>query len=341
MYANLARLNLPYAEAVFDISYFRNNPLPFYMLAHELYPGQFRPTIAHCFIRLLSDKGMLLKLFTQNIDCLEREAGVPDHKIVEAHGSFARQRCIECKTPYPDDLMREIVRKAEVPHCITPQCNGLVKPDIVFFGEQLPEEFFKSRSLPSAADLCIIMGTSLSVQPFASLPAFAAEGVPRILINKERVGDLGTRPDDVLILGDCDQGVRQLASALGWLDELEALWRTSQPDLTEGKQDLEKIKTKDQILTDEIVKLTDEIDKSLKISNDHTAWVRQSLPEKHVILEPSKEGQHVPLGDDKTDERECGQVLSNTNSSSTTQDQIKKPSQSELRHLFPHLNEEP
>src|SRR6266496_3375033 len=82
LYANLARLNLPFAEAVFDISYFRNNPLPFYTLAQELYPGKYRPTITHSFIRLLQDKGHLLKLFTQNIDCLEREAGVHDEYIV-------------------------------------------------------------------------------------------------------------------------------------------------------------------------------------------------------------------------------------------------------------------
>lgn len=95
LYSNLARLDLPYPEAIFDISFFRNNPLPFYTLAHELYPGKHRPTIAHSFVRMLSDKGILLKLFTQNIDCLEREAGIPDYQIVEAHGSFARQRCIE------------------------------------------------------------------------------------------------------------------------------------------------------------------------------------------------------------------------------------------------------
>jgi NAD-dependent histone deacetylase SIR2 len=89
LYANLARLNLPFAEAVFDISYFRNNPLPFYTLAQELYPGKYRPTITHSFINLLHKKGLLLKLFTQNIDCLEREAGVPGDLIVEAHGSFA------------------------------------------------------------------------------------------------------------------------------------------------------------------------------------------------------------------------------------------------------------
>src|SRR6201996_4554824 len=60
LYANLARLNLPFSEAVFDISYFRMHPEPFYALAHELYPGNFRPTITHSFIALLHDKGMLL-----------------------------------------------------------------------------------------------------------------------------------------------------------------------------------------------------------------------------------------------------------------------------------------
>src|SRR5436305_10184656 len=66
LYTNLAKLDLPYAEAVFDISYFRNNPLPFYSLVQEFYPGKYRPTIAHSFIRLLQDKGLLLKIFTQN-----------------------------------------------------------------------------------------------------------------------------------------------------------------------------------------------------------------------------------------------------------------------------------
>jgi NAD-dependent histone deacetylase SIR2 len=97
LYANLARLDLPYAEAVFDIGYFRKNPNPFYVLAKELYPGKFYPTIAHAFIALLDEKYMLQMLFTQNIDCLERRAGVPAEKIVEAHGetlcSVLTERC--------------------------------------------------------------------------------------------------------------------------------------------------------------------------------------------------------------------------------------------------------
>ena len=218
-----------------------------------------------------------MKLFTQNIDCLEREAGVPDEKIVEAHGSFARQRCIDCKTPYPDDLMKEVVMRNEVPHCIAPQCNGLVKPDIVFFGEALPEDFFRNRELPAQADLCIVMGTSLTVQPFASLPDFCSQGVPRVLINKERVSTFGTRADDVLLLGDCDEEVRRLASALGWLEELEALRHSVGPDAGAKEQSSGVEKTKDEVLEDEIAKLTRDINETLKLSNNHKTSLQNQL----------------------------------------------------------------
>lgn len=281
-------MNLPYAEAVFDISYFRNNPLPFYTLAHELYPGRYKPTIAHSFIKLLHDKGRLLKLFTQNIDCLEREAGVPGDMIVEAHGSFATQRCIDCRTEYPDDLMKKVIIAKEVPRCLRKTCNGLVKPDIVFFGEPLPEAFHRNRSLPAEADLAIVMGTSLTVQPFASLPSFVREDTPRILINLERVGGLGGRADDVLLLGECDTGVRKLADALGWLDELESLWKKTSPPVPASKDQNIPQKTREEKLEDEVEKLTQEIDKSLKVSEEHTAWLRDHLSDKHNLENESK-----------------------------------------------------
>ncbi|KAE9372573.1 SIR2-domain-containing protein [Stipitochalara longipes BDJ] len=281
LYANLARLNLPYAEAVFDISYFRQHPEPFYVLAKELYPGQFYPTIAHSFVALLEEEKMLQMLFTQNIDCLERRAGVPGDKIVEAHGSFATQRCIECKTVYPDNLMMKAVEAGEVPHCNVPQCNGLVKPDIVFFGEALPEAFFQNRHIPAMADLVIVMGTSLSVQPFASLPQFASEGVPRVLINKEKVGDLGSRPDDVLVLGDCDEGVRKLADALGWRDKLESMWLEVGGKVKDKEaarlREQRQAMSKDEILEAEIEKITGEIGAVLKVSKDHEERVNRQL----------------------------------------------------------------
>ena len=97
LYSNLAALNLPYPEAVFSLQFFRDDPQPFYTLAESLYPGTYKPTLTHTFVRLLQDKGILLRCFTQNIDTLERMAGVKADKIVEAHGSFATSRCIDCK----------------------------------------------------------------------------------------------------------------------------------------------------------------------------------------------------------------------------------------------------
>ena len=293
LYANLARLNLPYAEAVFDINYFKQNPEPFYTLAHELYPGKYRPTITHSFIRLLHDKGLLLKHFTQNIDCLDREAGVPGDKIVEAHGSFARQSCIECSMPYPEDEIKRHIDAKSIPRC--ENCKGLVKPEIVFFGEQLPADFFKNRMLPSESDLCIVMGTSLTVQPFASLPGMTKETTPRVLINKERVGGFGSGTDDVLLIGDCDDGVRQLARACGWLDELEALWAKTAPKEaveTTGKPELKK--DKNEALEDEIDKLTKEVDETLNLSKWHEERVRNEKLPWQSSAKDTEPGQSGP-----------------------------------------------
>ena len=168
------------------------------------------------------------------------------------------------------------MKKNEVPLCLTPQCNGIVKPDIVFFGEQLPLEFRQNETLPAEADLCIIMGTSLSVQPFASLPSFCADGVPRLLINRERVGGIGSRPDDILLLGDCDDGVRTLAKALGWLEELEKLWAQTTGKMYKEDVELRDL-AKDGVLEAEVAKITEEVDKSLKASNDHGDWLREQL----------------------------------------------------------------
>ena len=216
---------------------------------------------------------------------------MPDDKIIEAHGSFAHQRCIECKSDYPTNMMKEAIQKREVPHCLMPRCGGLVKPDIVFFGEKLPDTFHLNRALPGAADLCFVLGTSLSVQPFASLPGFCAEGVPRVLINLERVGSLGSRADDVLLLGDCDSGVRTLAAALGWSEELDALWaKINKTDLNPIQKHPEPIgqSFKDEYLDYQIAELTREVEQALKLSEEHDALVRKRLLENRPEL-PSDE----------------------------------------------------
>ena len=153
--SNLQRFDLPYPEAVFEINYFRENPRPceqtcsyfawrsvdgnsaVYILCRELYPGRFRPTLTHTFVKLLADHSLLDTCFTQNIDTLERQAGIPPEKLVEAHGSFASQRCIDCKREVDDARMRTAVEAGQVLYCEQEGCGGLVKPDIVFFGESV------------------------------------------------------------------------------------------------------------------------------------------------------------------------------------------------------------
>ena len=105
LYDNLQEYNLPYAEAVFDINYFRNKPQAFYTLAKEIMPGKYAPTITHHFIKYLDDKEILLRCYTQNIDGLERLAGLDDEKLVEAHGTFATSRCIKCKDSIEKDVI--------------------------------------------------------------------------------------------------------------------------------------------------------------------------------------------------------------------------------------------
>ncbi|THV52828.1 hypothetical protein BGAL_0067g00180 [Botrytis galanthina] len=287
IYANLAELNLPYAEAVFDIDFFRENPAPFYVLAKELYPGKFYPTVSHAFVALIEKKGLLRMLFTQNIDCLERRAGVSSEKVIEAHGSFATQRCIDCKSEYPDDLMKKAIEDADPATCLVPQCGGLVKPDIVFFGEQLPEAFHTHKMIPATADLVIVMGTSLSVQPFATLPTLAPETVPRLLFNMISVGDFGSRLDDVAVLGDCDSGVRKLADALGWRDELEELWvsvggNTKQKE-AEKAEEARLNMSRDELFEADIKELTGEIDEALKFSSSHTHRVNADLQKNPTV----------------------------------------------------------
>lgn len=283
LYANLATLDLPEPEAVFDLSFFKENPRPFYVLAKELYPGNYHPTVSHVFISLLASKNLLHQLFTQNIDCLERAAGIPGGLIVEAHGSFATQRCVECKTAYDDEKMRDHVRRGDVPRCESKVggfegvCGGLVKPDIVFFGEQLPRAFFDKMPKAAQADLVLVMGTSLQVHPFASLPNQAMGNVPRVLFNMERVGTLGSQADDVLVLGDCDTGVRKLADALGWREELEKAWRELVGE-EEAERQMQSGKKRVEILQNEVAKLAEEVDEALHV-NDETRKAEEKSDE--------------------------------------------------------------
>ncbi|XP_069084460.1 NAD-dependent protein deacetylase sirtuin-3, mitochondrial-like isoform X3 [Pleurodeles waltl] len=168
LYDNLVRYNIPYPEAIFDINYFTHNPRPFFALAKELYPGKYKPNFVHYFVRMLHEKGCLLRLYTQNIDGLERMAGIPSEKLVEAHGSFLTASCHLCYTPFPAKEAQESIVNGHIPRCKF--CHGVVKPDIVFFGEDLPKRFYELSKDFGNADLLIIMGTSLEINISTQLP---------------------------------------------------------------------------------------------------------------------------------------------------------------------------
>ncbi|EEB06048.2 Sir2 family histone deacetylase Hst2 [Schizosaccharomyces japonicus yFS275] len=222
IYHNLQKFNLPYAEAIFDLEYFRENPKPFFELAYELMPGRYMPTPTHYFLRLMNEKGLMLRCFTQNIDTLERIAGVPEDKIVEAHGSFQYNRCIECKEMADSGYVRHCIETKDVPLC--EKCKGYVKPTIVFYGEGLPSRFFDCMYEDmEKCDLALVIGTSLLVHPFADLPEIATENCQRLLINREVVGDFSERESDLMVLGDCDALVRQLCKYLDWEKDLDEL----------------------------------------------------------------------------------------------------------------------
>lgn len=239
LYNNLLKYNLPYPQAIFELEYFYQNPKPFFQLAKELYPGTFKPTPSHYFVKLLEQKGLLIRHYTQNIDTLERIAEINEEKIVEAHGTFFTNHCLQCRTSYSLDFVKEKIFADEIPTCA---CGGVIKPDIVFFGEGLPERF---HVLPhkdfAECDLLIIMGTSLTVQPFASLVEYVNDDCVRLLINRDKVGnggfgflrsmmfgeglcfDLPGNRRDVAWTGDCDDGCFFLADKLGMGDELREM----------------------------------------------------------------------------------------------------------------------
>ncbi|EPB67443.1 transcriptional regulator, Sir2 family [Ancylostoma ceylanicum] len=211
------------------------------------------PTPCHYFIKLLEKKGILRRWFTQNIDSLEFLTGIPEDKIVTAHGSHRTSTCLKCRKKFDLQWLTERLKDKT---CIVPKCDkceGIVKPDITFFGENLPKRFFQCAisDFPKC-DLLLIMGTSLVVQPFASMVNEShlsyslmcclfsvSEEVPRLLINKEEAGRAGVferamgiqglcyglkdNRRDVFWQGSCDDGCRKLAELLDWEHELDAL----------------------------------------------------------------------------------------------------------------------
>ncbi|VIO86948.1 Uncharacterized protein BM_BM418 [Brugia malayi] len=204
--------DLPDPTAMFDINYFSKNPKPFFEFARELFPGRYEASMCHYFIKALEDSGKLLRNYTQNIDTLEQVAGIK--RIVQCHGSFATATCRNCGLKVDSEAIREDIDSGRVAMCrVCSHPEGVMKPDIVFFGEDLSDDFHEKMAEDrEMVDLVVVIGSSLKVQPVALLPYNINPEVPQILINRESLPHYAT---DIELLGNCDDIVAQLALVLG------------------------------------------------------------------------------------------------------------------------------
>lgn len=236
-------------EDVFDIRNFDERPEIFYSLAGDILPGQKRYSPTHGFIRLLQDEGRLQTNYTQNIDNLEEVAGIERNRIIQCHGSFATASCRKCKHQVKGTEIFSDIRAKRVARCkrciealrssalaLPPQKRsksknryssadsdadddipqpGIMKPDITFFGEQLPTTFFDTFTQRDAqqTDLVIVIGTSLKVAPVSEMPNFLPHAVPHIYISREPIKHVEF---DIQLLGNCDDVVYELCRRAGW-----------------------------------------------------------------------------------------------------------------------------
>ncbi|KAF9341253.1 NAD-dependent histone deacetylase sir2 [Linnemannia elongata] len=243
IYSRLSEFELDDPQQMFDLDFFRERPEIFYSFAREIFPSNFTPSPSHYFIKLLEDQGKLLRNYTQNIDTLEQKAGI--HSVLQCHGSFATASCVRCKNQVQGDEIKDSIFKQEVAYCKvckkpTPppkarkrskakfdfddddddseeeddDNRALMKPDIVFFGEKLPQIFDRSLAEDrELVDLLIVIGSSLKVAPVSDIMHQLPNTVPQILINRTPNHQMDF---DVQLLGNCDTIVAELCRMVGW-----------------------------------------------------------------------------------------------------------------------------
>jgi NAD-dependent deacetylase len=168
---------------VAHIDAFRRDPERFWSFYRPRFEmlGDKQPNAAHRALAQLEAEGLLDAVVTQNVDRLHRRAGTK--RLIEVHGSIATSSCTECDASYPLEDVDTLFTNG-VAHCSA--CEGLVKPDVVLFGELLPEEaMHEAQALAERCDLMLCVGSSLEVYPVAGLPSIAlASGAKLALVTK-------------------------------------------------------------------------------------------------------------------------------------------------------------
>ncbi|MCR4768209.1 MAG: NAD-dependent protein deacylase [Saccharofermentans sp.] len=168
-------------EYLLSIDCLIDHPDVFYeFYRQKLDTSGIEPNRAHYKLAEMEKAGKLDGIITQNIDGLHQRAG--SRNVQEVHGSTLRNYCMKCHEKYPADF----IFKAEGPIPKCPKCGGMVRPDVTLYGEGLPQTaWIESKRLVFRADCLIIGGTSLAVQPAASL-AYDFSGENLIIINRDK-----------------------------------------------------------------------------------------------------------------------------------------------------------
>ncbi|MBW1695796.1 MAG: NAD-dependent deacylase [Deltaproteobacteria bacterium] len=145
-----------------------------------------KPNAAHLAVAELEKMGKLDCVITQNIDGLHQMAGCSAKRVIELHGTALAVSCLDCHKRYDRDLIQKRISDGDrVPRCDV--CNGLLKPATISFGQTMPEkETAEAMHRSAQCDLFIVIGSSLVVQPAASMPLIAKEkGAKLVIINRD------------------------------------------------------------------------------------------------------------------------------------------------------------
>jgi NAD-dependent deacetylase len=173
--------------------------------------GDKEPNRAHEALAELERRGLIEGVITQNIDRLHRAAG--SENVIEVHGSIEASSCLDCGASFGLEEIEELFDGRGVAICAA--CGGAVKPDVVLFGELLPEEAMaRASELAEGADLMLCVGSSLAVHPVAGLPQLTLErGGALAIVTK---GETPYDGDAELKLeGEVDEELGALVAALG------------------------------------------------------------------------------------------------------------------------------
>lgn len=152
-----------------SLSAFCRDPGAFYEfnLVRWISYSNCEPNYAHLALAQLEKMGYVVGVITQNIDGLHYKAG--SRHLWEVHGHLRTCRCMECAANYPFDTLVDLFNNNQNPP-LCEKCNGVLRPNVVLFEDQMNEDFFKATQVLSGCQLLLVVGSSLSVYPVADMP---------------------------------------------------------------------------------------------------------------------------------------------------------------------------